>query len=1428
MQPHTRPDARYVSRSSPAGAGQRGLPRMSGMSSPDSSGPILEDDLAGNKDDNAYTEENVGLLSQVLVTWLSPLLSLGYRRPLQASDLPPLRPTFQAENLGRTLSTTWAARKSKAISRYSFIRATLDAYGGPFYAAGLLKLMGDICGISSPMLMGQIVRDLKMGGKLGMLSGVGLCFAIFALQMVNTLTVNTYFSITMQTGLRIRTATSTLLYGKALRLSAKARQSFSTGQIVNLMSTDAGRMEMAVSYVHYIWSGPFQIIVILALLFRLLGWIAFVGFVFLLVGIPIQSRITTRLSRYRKETAATTDKRVRLMQEIIQGIRVIKFYSWEVSFLGKLLDTRDQEVQRVRKASIIRSLTVVLTSVTAIFACILTCLVYYWTGHQLTPEIVFPTMALFTLLRLPLILLPMVISMAVDGFVSAKRVQKFLLADELDFVPAVDEAAKAGIAVTKGNFVYEVATDPPSSGDKRTADPPRSTHAKAALAGEVPHNTTGGPEEPPTIAPFGLKNINFELPRGSLTAVVGSVGSGKSSLLNALVGELKSQTGQVIFGGRLAYCPQQAWMQNGTVRENILFGEPFDQRQYDRVVAACALLPDFAMLPDGDGTEIGEKGVNLSGGQKQRISLARAAYSRTEIVLLDDPLSAVDAHVGRHLLTQCINGIMKGRTRLLVTHQLHIMPEMDYILLLDQGQIVESGTFSELMTREDSQFANLMQEHASGVATPQRSASPSPSDGLDGVDGGQNGNGLQDTDTSSPATETGSDSADVNGAGDSSSSSCQVGVLPSPQSVVVLAQEAKAALLDSKTTEAMEQGCDSAVPSPLQPARPAGRITAAEDRAIGAVEWPIYKEYLGAAGGIRFALVGLGSVIAWNVTRVGTDLWISLFVDSEASSWVSPTVFSSIYIGLGLLQLLFAIVSSFSVALGGVRAASTLHDNSARRILYAPVSFFDTNPTGRILNRFSKDQDTLDSLMPETTRSVMHTLGLTIFTLMTMIRVNLVLFLPLALLLALYWYIQSFYRHTSRELKRLESLSRSPLYAQFSETLTGLPTVRAFARQEGFSTRNRQLLDRNNRASVPQLAIQRWLGVRLESVGNLIVLSSCLCCYLFSVRPALAGLAITYALSVTGVLNWCIRQLADAETQIISAERLGHYANKLAIEPPHETPADMQPALAEWPQRGGIEFINLTMSYRPDLPSVLRGVTFSVAPGERIGIVGRTGAGKSSIMMALFRMTEAQEGAILIDGIDIATLGLRRLRSSISIIPQDPVVFAGTVRWNLDPFREYTDQELWATLEAAHLRESILHMEGGLDALIHEGGENLSVGQRQLLCLARAVLRKNRIIVLDEATANIDLATDALIQAAIRRDFGGCTILTIAHRVSTVIDYDRILVLEQGAIVEFDTPRALLDRADSHFASLVRETGEQNEALLRSHVSNHHHGGNSS
>lgn len=831
---------------------------------------------------------------------------------------------------------------------------------------------------------------------------------------------------------------------------------------------------------------------------------------------------------------------------------------------------------------------------------------------------------------------------------------------------------------------------------------------------------------------------------------------------------MKRLTGSVGLSGVVGYCPQQAWIQNATLRENVLFGQPFDQQRYDEAIRVAALERDLTQLPDGDLTEIGEKGINLSGGQKQRVNLARAVYFGADTVLLDDPLSAVDAHVAQHLFDELILGALHGRTRLLVTHQLHFLPRVEYVVLLKDGEIAEQGTYQELMAQE-GELARLVKAHV--VTEEQQQSPPAAAESK--------------SSPSAPAAPT----VDPNAAASAS-----------------VTKKEKDTAAATTTTPASPTSAAGG-PSKTKP------LMTAEERATGGVSGEMYMYYFKAMGSGWVLILLFASVVFAQLARVAMDVWLAAWSSSKYD--ISTIAYRVVFALLGITQGAIVMGATSLGAKAGSDAALNLHDRSFSKVLRAPTSFFDTTPIGRVLNRFSKDQDVIDSMLPETMRGLLNMMLTAVSTLVLICAVSPWFTLALVPIVFLYYYTQQVYRPTSRELRRLDNLCRSPLFAHFSETLTGLPTIRAYKQQPLFIQTNLQRLNVSTQPYFLWNICQRWLWVRLDLCGGLIVFFSALVPVInrSSTETGLAGLSISYAISITTTLMWMVRQTVEAEGQMNSVERCKFYAEQIQEEAPAEMPAD-QSLPPRWPERGLVQYRHVSMRYREELPLVLQELTADIQPQERIGIVGRTGAGKSSLVSLLFRVVEPAGGSIDIDGVTTSSLGLRTLRSRLAIIPQDPVLFSGTLRSNLDPFDHHSDTDVWAALQRAHLKETVTKMDKQLLSTVNEGGDNWSVGQRCQICLARALLRNASVLVMDEATASVDMETDAFIQDSLRQHFGG-TLITIAHRLNTIIDYDRVMVLDHGRLVEYASPAELLRNPSSIFSSMVANTGEHSNRTLR-------------
>ncbi|OMH80271.1 Metal resistance protein YCF1 [Zancudomyces culisetae] len=892
----------------------------------------------------------------------------------------------------------------------------------------------------------------------------------------------------------------------------------------------------------------------------------------------------------------------------------------------------------------------------------------------------------------------------------------------------------------------------------------------------------------------------MKLENDELMAVVGRVGSGKSSLISAILGEMQVKNGSVTTRGTLAYAAQQPWIMNATVRENILFGYKYDKKFYEQTIKACALEPDLEMMANGDLTEIGERGINLSGGQKARISLARAVYSRADIYLFDDPLAAVDAHVGEHIFENVLgpNGMLKTRCRVLVTNAIPYLHQCHSVALLKDGVLAEVGKFEELNKRENGLLRALVKEfgkHNAGESALSRQASQ-----VNIVENG-NGSGVDFSDTTTVV------GADLRRSSTSSLPRASIEAHLSRKNII------------SSAGKSNEDGTGGL-----------GQLMTVETSETGKVKFRIYKEYIKSCGVVS-VLIFLVSMVLNIVGTVGGNYWLKLWTDDSGAGGNNNVYYLTGYALFGVFTVVFVSVRTYVLWAGcAVNSAKISHEKMLVSVFNSPMSFFDTTPIGRLINRFSKDQNTIDEELPSSIMSWLQVLFQMVFS-MAVIALSLPLFLIIVIPLSfVYIFLQNIYLQVSRDLKRLDSVSRSPIYQQFQETIDGISTIRAFRQNGWFVYDNLDRIDTNQKAVYAYLGLNRWIAVRLELMSALMIFAIAISGVFVlskSTNSAKAastiGLCMTYALNVTQSLNWCIRMYCKVETDIVSLERIDEYSH-LPSEAPYVID-DARPD-PEWPTQGKIEFVDYSLKYRAELPDrVLKNINVGISPSEKVGVVGRTGAGKTSLTLGLFRIIEPFEGRILIDDLDITKIGLYDLRSRISIIPQDPVLFSGSVRFNLDPTSCETpssldsvrrtntrsDDDLWRALELTGLKSYVQSLDGQLDATVQQGGTNFSVGQRQLMCLARALVKNSRVIVMDEATAAIDPETDNLIQNLIRSQFKENTIITIAHRLNTVMDSDRILVLSKGQVVEFDKPATLLEDPNGAFYGFVNSQQHSSE-----------------
>ncbi|KAJ2123708.1 hypothetical protein IW147_002301 [Coemansia sp. RSA 720] len=1339
-------------------------------------------------DDDDYVElkspeDQANVFSRWTFTWLTPLLEQGLRKPLQMADVWDLSRQYQPDVATAEFQRNWQAEQKQPNP--SLFRATMRTYGAAWMLGGFYKVVKDLAAILNPILLSRLigfVSTYHTPAAEPIENGYFYAISMFVVASVQTLTFQQYWVQNQRVYIMLKMSYTTAIYRKTMVLSNDARQKYNVGSIVTHMSADSQRVaDFAANFSHHLWSSPLQIVLALYLLYRTLGWTVYAGVLVMLISIPTSAQLSRSMRTLNKLLMGYRDQRMKIMDEVLSGIKIIKLYAWESSFIRRINEVRVKlELRTIRHYGLIQAVFSFVTTLVPFAVSFSTFGLYSLVDNvshgPLTPQLVFVSLTLFNMLRFPLSFGPMVIPSVLEAMVSSRRIFDFLTAGEIDFAAIERE--------------------------------PYDRDASSTCTDDVLVSVENGTFKWLSADEPTLHNVSIKCKHDELVAVIGRVGAGKSSLMSAILGDMIKSDGSVRIRGSIAYVPQQAWILNATLRDNILFGSQLDQEFYDRVVDACALRPDLDMLPAGDMTEIGEKGINLSGGQKARVSLARAVYARADVYLLDDPLAAVDAHVGKHIFTHVLGpqGMLKTRARILVTNAVQYLSNVTHIVMLRDGAVVDQGSFAQAMAQQSSIFEFIHKYINEAQISQATSNTASDSENIE-----------------DEATQTEQNSM----------------VLPKGVGVHRMSSKQTLGCASVNILHNKRSTLETSVGSNQ------GRTITTEVSRQGHVEWSTYYTYIKACG-LRNALLFAVALLLASVSNVGANMWLKHWASSNAGtdlnlglfmwskSWSpsstdtdlgSSLLYSTavhsvfyylfIYGGLGLLGALLSSLQSLLLWMRcSIRASTKIHQNMLISVLRSPMSFFDVTPLGRILNRFSSDLQRSDEMLPRSISNMVNSMVILVSAIVVIILSSplmLVLMLPLTIA---YNHMRQLYLCSSRELRRLDSTTRSPIFAHFQESIGGVSTIRAYNQQPRFIYENESRVGLNMRAYCTYFSLNRWLSLRLETLGNIVMLGTALLAigsvqYFGYGDAGQIGLAIMYALGITSSVNGSVRSYTDVENSMTQLERVIEY-----VELPSEAPdiiEDCRPA-ATWPDRGMIDFKNYSMRYRDGLDLVLKELSFRVLPNQKVGIVGRTGAGKSSLTLALFRIIEAASGQILIDGEDIAKYGLFDVRSKLSIIPQDPVLFAGTVRENLDSFNSYSDQEIWQALEHAHLADVIRAKDERLEFMVTQSGENFSVGQRQLICLARALLKRAKVLVLDEATAAIDNATDTIIQESIRKEFKNCTVLTIAHRLDTIIDSDMILVVDGGCLAEYDTPQNLLENKNSMFAKLVEEartTGSQ-------------------
>ncbi|XP_042595990.1 ATP-binding cassette sub-family C member 9-like isoform X11 [Cyprinus carpio] len=1247
-----------------------------------------------------------------------------------------------------------------------------------------------------------------------------------ALVLQRTFLQASYY-VTIETGINLRGALLAMIYNKILRLSTSnmSMGEMTLSQINNLVAIETNQLMWFLFLCPNLWAMPVQIIMGVILLYYLLGDSALIGAGVILLLAPVQYLIATKLADTQKSTLDYSTDRLKKTTEILKGIKLLKLYAWENIFCDRVEETRGKELTSLKTFALYTSMSIFMNAAIPIAAVLATFVTHaYIEEVRLSPAKAFASLALFHILVTPLFLLSTVVRFAVKALVSVQKLSEFLQSDELG-----DDSWRN----TEMSMSLEVGKKYKHHGDTKTIN--RKGRYRMDNY-EQPMRRQLRPTETEDVAvqvndgffTWGsnlstLSDINIRIPTGQLTMIVGQVGCGKSSLLLAMLGEMQTISGKVywsnlpgyeiLFDGSIsghdnglsheelsknrysvAYAAQKSWLLNATVEENITFGSPFNKQRYKAVIDACSLQPDIDLLPFGDQTEIGERGINLSGGQRQRICVARALYQNTNIVFLDDPFSALDIHLSDHLMQEGILKFLQDdkRTVVLVTHKLQYLIHADWIIAMKDGSVLREGTLKDIQTHDVELY-----EHWKTLMNRQDQELE------------------KETEMESQTT-----------------------LERKTLRRAFYSREAKSQTDDEDEEEEVEEDDDD------------NMSTTTSRRSK--IPWKMCCRYLSSGGFLMVFLMVL-SKLAKHSVMVAIDYWLAAWTSSNphnqslADPFINATNYTKnddtqiaevthhclllfqmlsliLYIivilkwsSLGVLQhrsyvpvfiilcgaaIALCLITSLTVEFLGVAAATNLHHNLLNKIIHAPIRFFDVTPLGQILNRFSADTNIIDQHIPQTLES------LTRSTLLCLSAIGVIAFVTPAFLIALvplmvaFYFIQKYFRVASKDLQDLDDSTQLPLLCYFSETAEGLTTIRAFRHEARFKQRMLELTDTNNTAYLFLSAANRWLEVRTDYLGAVIVLTAAVAAIWTSSQSGLVGLGLTYALTVTNYLNWVVRNLSDLEVQMAAVKKVNSFLSTESEN--YEGSMDVSQVPKDWPQHGEIKIQDLCVRYDTMLKPVLKHINAYINPGQKVGICGRTGSGKSSLSLAFFNMVDVFEGKIVIDGIDICKLPLQTLRSRLSIILQDPVLFSGSIRLNLDPECTCTDDRLWEALEIAQLKNMVKALPGGLDAVVTEGGENFSVGQRQLFCLARAFVRKSSILIMDEATASIDMATENILQKVVMTAFADRTVVTIAHLVSSILEAEQVLVFESGTLVESDSAPNLLAQEDSLFSILVR------------------------
>ncbi|CCE72990.1 Piso0_000598 [Millerozyma farinosa CBS 7064] len=1315
-----------------------------------------------------YPESTANIFSRIFFWWLLPILKTGYKRTLDYKDLYLLTEELSVDHAAEKFWGIYISNLTKRDLKnknFSGIRdiwrfilpedsicvvSLFQLYSVHITLSVSLVALSYTCTSLNTLLSRELIRYVENRGTEGSIGrGIGFSIGTALLSFLSGVLQNHGMHQGMMTGARCKALLTRTMVDKALRLSLKSQRIYPSGNIVSMIGADLSRIDKAFTFFPVAASFLVPLVISIVVLLVNIGVASLVSIALLFIFLFVLIFATSKMVTLRRSANKYTDKRLKLIQEVINNLKMIKLYSWEIPYYEQIARVRKSEMFITLKVqTILNTIMAISMSFGTVISTVAFLVLYGIKKNDRSPANIFSSLSLFNMLSQIVYMLPQAMNACGDAYVGLKRVDKFMQREEIESETTESETIESESSSEKRNKGYSLIIENAifSYGTNDGCEENENNEDKTSSQQESKSKD--------------LRINHLKIHEGSFIAVVGPTGSGKTSLLNAISGFMPCVSGTRQVHGSISYCCEP-WIQNATVRENILFGREFHQRKYSDVITSCSLWKDFEEMEYSDFTEVGERGITLSGGQKARVSLARALYTGRDIFLLDDVLSAVDAKVGNDIMKNCFLNYLKDKTRIMATNHTNMLMYADTIIFINSNGTIDSGSVEYLIDK-NKEFRDFM--------------SLSTTEGYEKAGEGEE-----------------------------------------EESIEVEEKEEKEKEMAFSTNDARTKALSEYLGSKSMGEN---KLIQTENTSVNRLGIKVYSEYAKFGSGKLtlpgWCLLFFVSTIFATFSQLFVNVWLSFWVKQKFL--ISVGEYIGIYVMFTCLTVILLLLELLSLVYLSNTASLNLHIKGFKNILFTPMSFLDTTPVGRILNRFSRDTEVLDNeignFMRLFTFSFAQIIGIIILCIIYMPWFA----IAVPILFVVFLVVVSFYQASSREIKRIESVQRSFVYSKFTEILNGMQTLKIYDREDFFCNQLNTSIDRTNEAYFISIANQRWLGVHITSIGSVFVLLIALLCVnsILNIDASSTGVVLSYVLQIVSSLVILVRSGTQFENNMNSAERLQEYAEKLPKEAPYIlTEINVPPS---WPNSGSIKFEDVSMRYRPGLPLVLKNVSLSVAHSEKVGVCGRTGAGKSSIISCLFRLSELANGRILIDGVDISTVGLHKLRSKMSIIPQDPMLFEGDIRRNLDPFATCDDITLIDALEkvglisekdASMMKNDIqVSSKFALNQEVKEGGQNFSLGEKQLISFARALVKESKVLILDEATSSVDYHADARIQNSLKNDFNHCTVICIAHRLKSIINYDKILVLENGYACEFDSP-----------LNLYRKGGMFREMCEKSHIS---------